>query len=657
MKYIVTTSKFNPLSFEDYLKPFAPAMASQTSARTSLQKDLSDAMALERIVNSLDPNEEGNQDIIDNYNSYIQGLKDISDNLYKTGSYSPKDVVDLHNKYKNEISNIATVDGQLRAMYTKINEDLRKDPSLIHSNYMQEPTFAQMYANPYLDQYKTISGDQIYNQTYKVAQGLAEEQASPTIKDKDGHTIIGYNAKMTQQDIDNQIALIDWVMENHDTNFNNAVKLGLNTGLYQLVLNQLGESGVLDWNNDRATSKTLGRIYDALYAAVGKSNYTVNTKSSGDNSGDNSGEDSSDGRLNSNFQVMPWTGSIGEIKEEATIMNNIYNNLDGEGNITVDGETIDVKNLLDEYPKLIKVVEDHPLFNDLTEVLTQLRQGQNPSLAKIFAKGDEMAIQYYKQALTDYAWNTDPKDWNLQDILKQNPGLMEAIYKSWKIDDPNAVSKAKLYSEQIRKLNDKGIDIFALPKEVQQKLISRGAVDTYTSNPNYHSYTNNVWVPMFNKQGDSMYKNAINWLQKQSENSVIWKTEDGVNTTSKGGTTYTMKDILDRLNEDNVIDISYNPLTDYYGDYMQQQGITDDVLILTVKTSNGKGIERYFIPTTYFGTDMRDMAKIVSDQVQNSSENNMYNHTSEINDILRAYAGQSRNTLKDFQNKDKNKPQ
>lgn len=652
MGYIVNTSKFNPLSFEEMLRPLAPSITQQATAKATLQKDLEDAMTIERIVNSLDLNEEGNQQIVDDYNDYIQGIRTMADDLSTMGKYNSKGMQDLRNKYIQDILNIKTTDAQIRKMQETLSADLKSDSSLIWSTMNQEPTFAQMYKKPYTDLYKKVSGNQLTAESTNRFKGISEQQIEPEGTD---NGFIKYSSKMNDEDLYNQVALIDYVFKsnNPQEDYKYALSLGMDSNLFNTVQDLYKNSGVADWDNNFARDKALSRIYEGMFSAIGKTYYQVDSRKNNEGN-----TNDTDGRLNSNFYVKPWTGNIANIKDEVTTMNNLFNNLDKDGNVVIDGEIIDINNLMKEYPTIVEKIKDHPLVNNLNTVLSQLKNNQNPALAKWNASAEEVAsISYYKERLRDYANNHDVKDWNLQDILDQYPNLLNAMYKSWGINDPQAVEKAKIYTEQISKLKSKNIDILSLPEEVQSKLVQEGVINTYSYNPNYHSYTDNVWIPMFNGQGDSMFKNAINWLNNQPENNVIWKTEDGVNVTAKGGTTYTMKDIMDRLNEENVIDISYNPLTDYYGQYMEQQGVTDDVLILTLKSDNGKKLERFFVPAAYFGTDIRTMAAQVSNAVQQSTDNYMYNHTPHINNILKAYAGQSRNTFKDFQNKDKNKPQ
>lgn len=607
-KYIVIDSKYNPLSFEEMIKPYQDYVTNYKTTQQAIADLETKASAIETLANT-DDEWRGI------YNDYISSIQDIGNRMSVSGYDSSilQDSLKAASTYNKVLTPILTADGQARALNKQLLDNEQKDPSVITSLEGKNITARDLYDNPYLDQYQQISGDQVYQQTYNMVKGIQEQGNIPNVNTKTipGYAVIKNTAGYSQEDVFKQMNLINQVMINK-MKPSDALNLGMDVGLFQLVQSQLANTGVQNWNNESATRKTLNRIYEGLFGAVGKTLYNVEALSSESNNNNNN----KNSDYYTNYPSFLYIGKDVQGTGGLEIPDSIKNNPEkvNEWIMKNNPEVANLTKLYDYYmdPKnknaedLSKVLQKiNTISNiDISESafhkdLLKLGYSSDFTIDNFLNKyGIDGSIKYGSQSLKEELIDigySDPSIFNNTNFTKS---LVKYITKG--VTDKN--DPLYQYQEGNKYLQDfkekTGVDLVGgkgLTENQIQNIIDYGIKDAYEMDYNAHAISYKLYPVT---RGEDSSEEVIRNINIQNDDAPgIYETADGF-AKGKSMTLGEFKDLLKNKDGDYDIPINvyFNPLTWHYNQY-EGNNMTTAEAVIEVK---GK---KYIIPVSYLGSD------------------------------------------------------
>ena len=254
---IVLNSKFNPFSYQELL---APVVASDTEHKY-IQEEESKLQALaDSWQSKLNPDVD--KKAYAQYSQYIQGLKDQSEALARSGLTpgARKNLADLRAGYATNIVPIETA-YTTRAQRADEQRKLSlTDPSYLHEKDLGSTSLDEFISNPNLSS-KGISGSY-----FTKAVGDAAEQMSKEMRTDEGKqkwkSILGHQYF---EKIDKYGFSAKEVLDAVNHNPNAAAELT------KLVKNAVDSSGIREWGDDNTIKRAFDYAHQGLYHAIGTS--------------------------------------------------------------------------------------------------------------------------------------------------------------------------------------------------------------------------------------------------------------------------------------------------------------------------------------------------------------------------------------------------
>lgn len=254
---LVVNSKFQPFSFERYIKPYQMYGEAYKEVENALGELDTKASVWEEMAN-----EQTDPYAYKMYKNYANDLEEQAGQLAREGlnAASRRNMLNMRARYSKEITPIEQAYTARQKQAEQQQQALLQDPTLMLSRRASTTSLDDYIRNPHLD-YESYSGKLITAQAASAASALAKEMQE---KPRKWRSILGnsYYEAMMQKGFSSQ-AVLQAIQDNP-----NAAPQ-----LTKIVEDAINSSGVRNWGDQATIARAIDYAKQGLWSAVGETQY------------------------------------------------------------------------------------------------------------------------------------------------------------------------------------------------------------------------------------------------------------------------------------------------------------------------------------------------------------------------------------------------
>lgn len=254
---LVVNSKFQPFSFERYIKPYQMYGEAYKEIENALGELDTKASVWEEMAN-----EQTDPYAYKMYKTYANDLEAQAGQLAREGlnAASRRDMLNMRARYSKEITPIEQAYTARQKQAEQQQQALLQDPTLMLSRRASTTSLDDYIRNPQLA-YESYSGKLITAQAASAASALAKEMQE---KPRKWRSILGnsYYETMMQKGFSSQ-AVLQAIQDNP-----NAAPQ-----LTKIVEDAINSSGVRNWGDQATIARAIDYAKQGLWSAVGETQY------------------------------------------------------------------------------------------------------------------------------------------------------------------------------------------------------------------------------------------------------------------------------------------------------------------------------------------------------------------------------------------------
>ena len=416
---ITVSSRFNPYSFEEYLKPYALYNSAYKETEEAYNKIAENALILDKLIGENDTEVRG---IYDNFKN---SLKDNVDTMLSNGLTQSvrTNLNKLRNTYYNDILAIQNAYNTRAAQAKEQQELYNRDNSMLFERSAATTSLDDYYRNPQLS-YRHTSLNDIEKKASDIAKELSKQLFhNPT-----------YIGTGNRPNIEEFIAT-HLGMKVQDVQKGNDI-------LDTITKNVIKASGVENWSNyDEIKNQVLQSAKNGLYRSIGQSSITANPFIANGNGTNDNGND------NRPYAVLLENNDV----DPSIKTTDIYNNMNS---------VLSVLSSPDPSKYFSKVeYSNAPSFNDSKGSYTAIPYTTRKRIEDTLSYPSlGITLKYDNTNNTVKAYDTDDKEINNEDIRKiaENRIKQAAITTNKYI--LNTTNKS-LLNDYVKNLLNVGMDV------------------------------------------------------------------------------------------------------------------------------------------------------------------------------------------------------
>lgn len=254
---LIVNSKFQPFSFERYIKPYQMYGEAYKEIENALGELDTKASVWEEMAN-----EQTDPYAYKMYKTYANDLEEQAGQLAREGlnAASRRNMLNMRARYSKEITPIEQAYKARQKQAEQQQQALLQDPTLMLSRRASTTSLDDYIRNPHLD-YESYSGKLITAQAASAASALAKEMQE---KPRKWRSILGnsYYETMMQKGFSSQ-AVLQAIQDNP-----NAAPQ-----LTRIVEEAINSSGVRNWGDQATIARAINYAKQGLWSAVGETQY------------------------------------------------------------------------------------------------------------------------------------------------------------------------------------------------------------------------------------------------------------------------------------------------------------------------------------------------------------------------------------------------
>lgn len=264
---IVLTSKFNPFTYDELVKPAMEMTKAHQEVEQALGELKAESMKMQNLANKeTDPIAHAQ------YQRYASDLALQAESLARSGlrTSSRRDLYDMASRYQAEIAPIDTANKKREALIKEQRALRLQNPTMLFEREAAGMSLDELIQNPNADYGHAISGDFLAKQVATAASVLAKEaRDSEEGKGKLKKMMLPFQYEYIKQKGFSREAVMEAILRGPNAN-------KILTGIVDGVIKS---SGVLDWGDKSTIAKAYNYANQGLYSAIGETTSQIITDS------------------------------------------------------------------------------------------------------------------------------------------------------------------------------------------------------------------------------------------------------------------------------------------------------------------------------------------------------------------------------------------
>lgn len=266
---IVLTSKFNPFTYEELVRPAMEMTKAHQEVEQALGELKAESMKMQNLANKeTDPIAHAQ------YQRYASDLALQAASLARSGlrTSSRRDLYDMASRYQAEIVPIDTASKKREALVNQQRALRLQNPTMLFEREAAGMSLDELIQNPNADYGHAISGDFLAKQVATAASVLAKEaRDSEEGKGKLKKMMLPFQYEYIKQKGFSREAVMEAILRGPNAN-------KILTGIVDGVIKS---SGVLDWGDRNTIAKAYNYANQGLYSAIGETTSQIVTDTYG----------------------------------------------------------------------------------------------------------------------------------------------------------------------------------------------------------------------------------------------------------------------------------------------------------------------------------------------------------------------------------------
>lgn len=266
---IVLTSKFNPFTYEELVRPAMEMTKAHQEVEQALGELKAESMKMQNLANKeTDPIAHAQ------YQRYASDLALQAASLARSGlrTSSRRDLYDMASRYQAEIVPIDTASKKREALANQQRALRLQNPTMLFEREAAGMSLDELIQNPNADYGHAISGDFLAKQVATAASVLAKEaRDSEEGKGKLKKMMLPFQYEYIKQKGFSREAVMEAILRGPNAN-------KILTGIVDGVIKS---SGVLDWGDRNTIAKAYNYANQGLYSAIGETTSQIVTDTYG----------------------------------------------------------------------------------------------------------------------------------------------------------------------------------------------------------------------------------------------------------------------------------------------------------------------------------------------------------------------------------------
>lgn len=264
---IVLTSKFNPFTYDELVRPAMEMTKAHQEVEQALGELKAESMKMQNLANKeTDPIAHAQ------YQRYASDLALQAASLARSGlrTSSRRDLYDMASRYQAEIVPIDTASKKREALVNQQRALRLQNPTMLFEREAAGMSLDELIQNPNADYGHAISGDFLAKQVATAASVLAKEaRDSEEGKGKLKKMMLPFQYEYIKQKGFSREAVMEAILRGPNAN-------KILTGIVDGVIKS---SGVLDWGDRNTIAKAYNYANQGLYSAIGETTSQIVTDS------------------------------------------------------------------------------------------------------------------------------------------------------------------------------------------------------------------------------------------------------------------------------------------------------------------------------------------------------------------------------------------
>lgn len=266
---IVLTSKFNPFTYDELVRPAMEMTKAHQEVEQALGELKAESMKMQNLANKeTDPIAHAQ------YQRYASDLALQAASLARSGlrTSSRRDLYDMASRYQAEIVPIDTASKKREALANQQRALRLQNPTMLFEREAAGMSLDELIQNPNADYGHAISGDFLAKQVATAASVLAKEaRDSEEGKGKLKKMMLPFQYEYIKQKGFSREAVMEAILRGPNAN-------KILTGIVDGVIKS---SGVLDWGDRNTIAKAYNYANQGLYSAIGETTSQIVTDTYG----------------------------------------------------------------------------------------------------------------------------------------------------------------------------------------------------------------------------------------------------------------------------------------------------------------------------------------------------------------------------------------